>query len=87
MTIASVSADTPGDVDDTTIAKAVSEAKVKKTAPPETSQQIWRRRLIIVSFWAIVLCLGLPIWQRTTAVYRAGLPIQSMTDWADGKVS
>lgn len=59
---------------------------VKKSPPPETAEHILRKRLIIASFWAVVLFLGLPIWWRTTTVYRANLPLQQMLDWADGKV-
>lgn len=55
-------------------------------APPETAEHAKRRQLIIVSFWAVVLFLGLPIWWKTTTVYRAALPLQQMLDWSDGKV-
>lgn len=58
----------------------------KKLPPPEKQSAVWTRRLVVVSFWIIVLCLGLPIWWTTTRIYRAKLPLQVMTDWADGKV-
>lgn len=58
----------------------------QKSAPPETVQHTLRRRLIIFSFWAVVIFLGLPIWWRTTTVYRATLPLQQMLDWSDGIV-
>jgi phosphatidylinositol glycan class S len=54
--------------------------------PPETRESLWLRRLSILSFWAVVVFLGLPIWLKTTAIYRAELPLQDMTDWAEGKV-
>nr|POE77788.1 gpi transamidase component pig-s like [Quercus suber] len=34
----------------------------KISPPPEKSQDVWTRRLIILSFWTIVVCLGLPHW-------------------------
>ncbi|KAF2476617.1 beta-lactamase/transpeptidase-like protein [Lindgomyces ingoldianus] len=54
--------------------------------PPETQESVWMRRAVISSFWAVVLFLGLPVWWKTTAIYRADLPLQTMTDWADGKI-
>ncbi|KAF1841810.1 beta-lactamase/transpeptidase-like protein [Cucurbitaria berberidis CBS 394.84] len=58
----------------------------KKQPPPETTESLWLRRLAILSFWAVVVFLGLPIWLKTTAIYRAELPLQDMTDWAEGKI-
>ncbi|TQS34493.1 hypothetical protein Golomagni_05120 [Golovinomyces magnicellulatus] len=58
----------------------------KKDPPPETSESIRRRRLIILSFWVVIVTIGLPIWWSTTAIYRAKLPLNQMTDWANGKV-
>lgn len=55
--------------------------------PPETQQSLWLRRAVIASFWAVVALLGLPIWLKTTAIYRADLPLQDMTAWADAKVN
>lgn len=63
-----------------------NETPKLKTAPPEKPSDIRRRSHIILSFWLIVLCLGLPIWWKTTTIYRADLPLQEMLDWADGKV-
>ncbi|KAI1638329.1 phosphatidylinositol-glycan biosynthesis class S protein [Biscogniauxia mediterranea] len=57
----------------------------RKQPPPETPSHIRRRSFIIASFWAIVLFLGLPIWWKTTTIYRADLPLNRMMDWADGK--
>lgn len=58
----------------------------KKSPPPELPESIRIRSLVILSFWAVVVCLGLPIWWRTTSIYRARLPLQDMLEWADGKV-
>lgn len=62
-------------------------ASAKKSPPPELPESIRVRSLVILSFWAVVICLGLPIWWRTTSIYRARLPLQDMLEWADGKVS
>ncbi|KAJ4406197.1 GPI transamidase component [Gnomoniopsis sp. IMI 355080] len=56
-----------------------------KEPPPEKPSDIRRRTLVILSFWLIVLCLGIPIWWKTTAILRANLPLDEMMDWADGK--
>jgi phosphatidylinositol glycan class S len=64
----------------------VDAANLKKEPPPETADSILSRRLILLSFWAVAIFLGLPIWWKTTTVYRAPLPLQPMLDWADGKV-
>lgn len=58
----------------------------RKQPPPEKPADVGRRTLVIVSFWLIVLCLGLPIWWQTTTIYRAKLPLDEMLDWADGRV-
>jgi len=65
---------------------SASPAQSLNQPPPETKESLWLRRTVIVSFWAVVAFLGLPIWWKTTAIYRAELPLQSMIDWADGKV-
>lgn len=54
--------------------------------PPEKPSAIRQRSYIVLSFWLVVLLLGLPIWWKTTAIYRADLPLDSMLKWADGKV-
>ncbi len=54
--------------------------------PPENPSDIRRRTYVILSFWLIVLLLGLPIWWKTTTIYRANLPLGEMMEWADGKV-
>ena len=66
-------------------AGAVSVASVRKEPPPEKPEQIRMRNLVMLSFWAIIILLGLPIWWKTTAIYRASLPLDEMMEWADGK--
>lgn len=58
----------------------------KRTLPPEKPEDIRTRTLVISAFWAIIIFLGLPMWWRTTSIYRARLPLDVMKDWADGKV-
>ncbi|KAI5857390.1 phosphatidylinositol-glycan biosynthesis class S protein [Durotheca rogersii] len=57
----------------------------RKEPPPEKPEDVRRRSFIVASFWLIVLFLGLPIWWKTTTIYRADLPLSEMMDWADGK--
>jgi hypothetical protein len=75
---------------DSKISKSIPEPSVaapsNRKPPPETKENLWIRRWVILSFWAVVACLGLPMWWKTTAIYRADLPLQDMSDWADGKV-
>ncbi|KAI1321623.1 GPI transamidase component [Mortierella claussenii] len=42
------------------------------------------RRLILLSVWAVVL-LGLPLWWKTTRVYRAELPFDDIEQWKEWK--
>lgn len=58
----------------------------KKQPPPESAEETRTRSLVILSFWAIVIFLGLPTWWWTTSIPRARLPLQEMLAWADGKV-
>lgn len=60
---------------------------LKKQPPPESSENIHTRSLVVVSFWAIIIFLGLPLWWWTTSIHRARLPLREMLDWADGKVT
>ncbi len=62
-------------------------ATAKKRPPPESPESLRTRSLVIFSFWAIVITLGLPTWWWTTSIYRARLPLQEMLEWADGKVN
>ncbi|KAK0831933.1 GPI transamidase component [Friedmanniomyces endolithicus] len=57
----------------------------KPTPPTESPRTLLTRRTIVLSFWTIVLCLGLPHWLWTTSTYRASLPLSTMNDWAEGK--
>jgi Phosphatidylinositol-glycan biosynthesis class S protein len=61
-------------------------APAKKQPPPETAEAIWLRSKIILSFWAVIVFLGLPVWWQTTSIYRARLPIQEMLDSGEGRV-
>ncbi len=61
--------------------------KPPKGPPLETLDSIRMRVLVIASFWAVVILLGLPVWIWTTSIHRARLPLQDMLDWADGKVN
>lgn len=79
-------ADTQPPVSSPGPATASNETQPRKLPPPEKASDVRRRSHIILSFWLIVLCLGLPIWWKTTTIYRADLPVQDMLDWADGKV-
>ncbi|KAK5110918.1 hypothetical protein LTR62_005456 [Meristemomyces frigidus] len=59
--------------------------RAEAPAPPAQSPQVtWTRRWIIMSFWAIIVCFGLPHWLLTTSTYRATLPLDSMDWWAQG---
>lgn len=71
--------------DDIAPADAVSIATTKKEPPPEKPESIQLRGFVLLSFWAIILLLGLPIWWKTTTIYRASLPLDQMMDWADGR--
>lgn len=68
------------------INNAVEALKTKKEPPPEDATSITIRRLVILSFWLLAILLGLPTWWRTTTVYRANLPLQTMSHWANGNV-
>ncbi len=58
-----------------------------KQPPPESNEGIRVRQSVILSFWAIVIIFGIPIWLWTTSIHRARLPLQEMADWAEGRVS
>ncbi len=67
-------------------ANAVGVVPKKKEPPPESPASIRIRVLVLASFWAIIIIVGLPIWWSTTTIYRANLPLDQMMDWADGRV-
>lgn len=77
-----VEPDVGGDSEPAPKAPATSHSK----PPPENAEAIRVRSLVIFSFWAVVLFLGLPVWWWTTSIHRARLPLREMNDWADGKV-
>lgn len=68
------------------LANAVDATPVSREPPLEKPEQIRMRNLVLLSFWAIIIFLGLPIWWKTTAIYRASLPLDQMMDWAEGRV-
>ena len=70
----------PSDVKDPSAAPQTLEP------PPEKPSDASRRTRIVISFWLLVLCLGVPIWWKTTTIYRANLPLDGMMQWAEGKV-
>ncbi|KAI9713730.1 MAG: hypothetical protein M1812_006568 [Candelaria pacifica] len=72
-------------LDDTSEANIVSQVAAKREPPPESPESICIRTFVILSCWALVVFLGLPIWWKTTTIYRANLPLQQMMEWADGK--
>ena len=67
-------------------AKAQEAPAAAPQAPPEKPADARRRSLIVLSFWVLIALLGVPMWWRTTSIYRAELPLSDMMDWADGKV-
>lgn len=50
-----------------------------------TRAELHTRGHIVLSFWVVVLVLGLPLWYLTTSIYRAPLPLSQMTAWSEGK--
>ena len=66
---------------------SMASVEARKRAPPEKAEAISLRTKIVFSFWAIILCLGVPVWHQTTSIYRATLPLQEMLAWADSAVS
>lgn len=64
----------------------VTAVNKRKEPPPEKPENIRMRTQVLLSFWAIILFFGVPIWWKTTTIYRAPLPLDQMTDWAEGRV-
>lgn len=58
----------------------------RKEPPPEKPADARRRTHVVLSFWALILSFGLPIWWHTTSIHRANLPLSDMMDWAEGRV-
>lgn len=71
---------TPADLEPET------KQETPKDPPPEPPANIRIRTLVVFSFWAVVLALGIPLWWLTTSIYRAQLPLKEMQSWADGRV-
>lgn len=65
---------------------AAMPAAVKESPDADTPENMRQRSLVVFSFWAVVLLLGLPLWWITTSIYRAPLPLQEMQSWANGRV-
>ena len=59
----------------------------RKRPPPEKPESRYTRTFVIVSFWLVVILLGIPVWIWTTSIHRARLPLEEMREWADGKVT
>lgn len=53
-------------------------ATFQKRPPPESQDAVQRRLWVVLSFWGVVLFLGLPVWWKTTSIYRAQLPFEHM---------
>jgi phosphatidylinositol glycan class S len=67
------------------VAATSGAPQVHKEPPPEPPSDITRRSHVVLSFWFIVILLGVPIWWKTTSIYRSHLPLDAMHQWADGK--
>lgn len=57
----------------------------QKTTPFESPQAISLRRRIIISFWLLILLLGLPLWISTQRVIRSPLPEADINAWSSGQ--
>ena len=64
----------------------VKVANAVEKPPKESEESKWRRRYVLLSFWLLVLLVGVPFWWNTTTVYRANLPYSTMDSWAEGEV-
>ncbi|KAK5461182.1 GPI transamidase component [Exophiala xenobiotica] len=69
---------------ETSSAPPPNAVATKKQPPPEKPEAVSLRTKIVISFWAVILVLGLPTWLQTTSIYRANLPLQDMVNWAEG---
>jgi hypothetical protein len=65
---------------------ATPDAAATKEAPPERPQDVRLRTIVILSFWALIVFVGVPMWWQTTSIHRAQLPLPEMLRWADGQV-
>jgi GPI-anchor transamidase subunit S len=58
----------------------------KATAPTAPLVDLASRRILVLSFWAILL-LGLPFWWHTTTIERLALPKGQVEAWKSQEVS
>jgi GPI-anchor transamidase subunit S len=63
-----------------------NSAVASHALPPEKPEAIRTRTRVILAFWVVIIFFGLPMWWKTTSVYRASLPLDEMMSWAEGKV-
>lgn len=54
--------------------------------PPSPYQDITARRIIVASFWTVLL-LGIPFWWNTTTIERLSLPGNEVQSWVQAGVS
>lgn len=66
--------------------RIMASSVAAKMPPSERPEALWTRTKVISSFWVVILLFGIPMWWRTTSIYRAELPFQEMLQWADGQV-
>lgn len=64
----------------------MGSTKARKIPPPEKPEASRLRSKVVLSFWTVIVLLGLPMWWQTTSIYRAKLPIQQMLSWSEGLV-
>lgn len=64
----------------------MTTVEARKKAPAEKPEAISLRSKIVISFWVVILCLGLPTWLKTTEIYRASLPLEEMSAVIEGQV-
>lgn len=66
---------------------ADADEKVSTKLPPEKPAATRTRRFVVLSFWVVIACLGLPHWIWTTSIHRSTLPSEVIDSWANGEVS
>ncbi|KAK2783127.1 GPI transamidase component [Onygenales sp. PD_10] len=79
------SAESPVNRDQISDKPTMTPTAAKRALPAEKPEATRTRTLVIAAFWAVIIFLGLPMWWKTTSIYRARLPLEEMKDWADGK--
>lgn len=53
-----------------------------KLHPVSPTPDIPRRRIIVLSFWALII-LGIPFWWKTTTIERLPLPSAEVEGWVE----